>query len=158
MLARCVSLFLALVLLVSAPAGAVLGQETGSPDEAPASVEVPEMVVPPPPEVVAPAPPEAAPTPAEIAEPPAEAAPSPPPPVSTCGAPANPWGYSYCGGKPVRSPPANLCSVFACIPTFWRQVNGYVIQCRDGLLSHSGGVRGSCSGHGGNLQPLYSPN
>jgi hypothetical protein len=46
--------------------------------------------------------------------------------------------------------------VFACIPTFWRQVGGYVIQCTDGLLSHSGGVRGSCSGHGGNARPLYA--
>ena len=74
-----------------------------------------------------------------------------------CGAPQNPWNYTYCGGLRIQSPPTNLCSVFACIPTFWRQTRGYVIQCTDGLLSHSGGIRGSCSGHGGNARPLYAP-
>src|SRR5262249_28288893 len=79
-------------------------------------------------------------------------------PVSNlCGAPPNPWNYTYCGGLRIQSPPTSLCSVFACIPTFWRQTRGYVIQCTDGLLSHSGGIRGSCSGHGGNSRPLYAP-
>jgi hypothetical protein len=79
-------------------------------------------------------------------------------PVSNlCGAPVNPWKYTYCGGLRIQSPPTNLCDVFACIPTFWRQTRGYVIQCTDGLLSHSGGIRGSCSGHGGNARPLYAP-
>lgn len=84
-------------------------------------------------------------------------APASPAATSTCGAPSNPWGFSYCSGSVISNPPASLCSVFACIPTFWRQVNGYVAQCRDGLVSHSGGVRGACSGHGGELQPLYAP-
>jgi hypothetical protein len=74
-----------------------------------------------------------------------------------CGAPPNPWNYTYCGGLRIQSPPTNLCSVFDCIPTFWRQTHGYVLQCTDGLLSHSGGIRGSCSGHGGNSRPLYAP-
>jgi hypothetical protein len=74
-----------------------------------------------------------------------------------CGAPPNPWNYTYCGGLRIQSPPTNLCNVFSCIPTFWRQTRGYVIQCTDGLLSHSGGIRGSCSGHGGNARPLYAP-
>src|SRR5262249_6704992 len=79
-------------------------------------------------------------------------------PVSSlCGAPPNPWSYTYCGGLRIQSPPTNLCNVFACIPTFWKQKRGYVIQCTDGLLSHSGGIRGSCSGHGGNARPLYAP-
>lgn len=73
-----------------------------------------------------------------------------------CGAPSNPWNYTYCAGQQIRQPPSNLCSVFACIPSFWNQTRGYVIQCRDGLLSHSGGIRGSCSYHGGNLRPLYA--
>jgi hypothetical protein len=102
------------------------------------------------PAIVAPVEPIADPAPAAPAELAA-------PPALTCGAPANPWGYSYCGGSLISSPPATLCTVFACISTFWRQVNGYVIQCRDGLLSHSGGVRGSCSTHGGNSRPLYAP-
>jgi hypothetical protein len=74
----------------------------------------------------------------------------------TCGAPQNPWGFTFCGGSVITSPPANLCSVFHCIASFWNQTNGYVVQCRDGLLSHSGGVRGSCSSHGGNGQTLYA--
>jgi endonuclease YncB( thermonuclease family) len=74
-----------------------------------------------------------------------------------CGAPPNPWSYTYCGGQTIKSPPANLCSIFACITSFWNQTRGYVMQCRDGLLSHSGGIRGSCSYHGGNSRPLYAP-
>jgi micrococcal nuclease len=73
-----------------------------------------------------------------------------------CGAPSNPWDYTYCRGQQIRNPPSNLCSVFACIPSFWHQTRGYVIRCYDGLLSHSGGIRGSCSGHGGNSRPLFA--
>jgi hypothetical protein len=106
---------------------------------------------------------EAAPAPsADLDQPPAEAAPTQTPPNDqatpplACGASANPWGFTYCRGSRIVTPPADLCTVFACIPTFWRQVNGYVVQCRDMLLSHSGGVRGACSGHGGELRPLYA--
>jgi len=73
-----------------------------------------------------------------------------------CGAPPNPWNYTFCAGQTIKSPPADLCRVFACIPSFWNQTRGYVMQCRDGLLSHSGGIRGSCSSHGGNSRPLYA--
>jgi hypothetical protein len=84
--------------------------------------------------------------------------PQPDQPVGNlCGAPPNPWNYTYCGGLRIQSPPTNLCSVFDCIPTFWKQTRGYVMQCTDGLLSHSGGIRGSCSGHRGNARPLYAP-
>lgn len=95
--------------------------------------------------------------PAQPIQPLPPVAPSPPTaPVGTCGAPTNPWGYTFCGGSVIASPPANFCSVFACIPSFWNQVNGYVMQCRDGLFSHSGGVRGSCSSHGGNNRALFA--
>jgi hypothetical protein len=82
---------------------------------------------------------------------------SPPPSTQAgmCGATANPWGYTFCGGSVILSPAGNFCSVFACIPSFWNQTNGYVVQCRDRLFSHSGGVRGSCSSHGGNGSILY---
>ena len=89
------------------------------------------------------------------------AAPAPPAPVTplaaagTCGAPQNPWNFTFCGGSPITAPETNFCSVFDCIPSFWNQTNGYVVQCSDGLFSHSGGVRGSCSSHGGNRQTLY---
>ncbi len=81
-----------------------------------------------------------------------------PPPSLSCGASSNPWGYNFCGrGGVVGTPPANLCAYFSCIPSFWNQTNGYVAQCADGLLSHSGGVRGACSGHSGVLRPLNLP-
>jgi hypothetical protein len=84
-------------------------------------------------------------------------APPPPPAPNTCGAPANPWGYNFCGtGGFIYSPPANFCSYFACIPNFWKSTNGYVEQCSDSMFSHSGGRSGSCSYHGGNKQPLYA--
>src|SRR5438132_1113402 len=67
-------------------------------------------------------------------ETPPQLAPLPAPPT-TCGAPANPWNFTFCGAQVIRTPPPSFCSVFACIPTFWRQTNGYVMQCRDGLFS-----------------------
>ena len=77
---------------------------------------------------------------------------------TTCGAPPNPWGYNFCGrGAPVRAAPSNLCSYFSCIPSSWNSTNGYVAQCADGMFSHSGGVRGACSGHGGVARALNGP-
>ena len=73
-----------------------------------------------------------------------------------CGVPS-PWGYNFCGGNYISSPPSNFCSYFNCIASFWKSTNGYVEQCADGMFSHSGGRQGSCSSHGGNRQPLYGP-
>lgn len=87
------------------------------------------------------------------------AAPAPPPPLppqNLCGAPPNPWGYNFCGGNVIYSPPGNFCSYFNCIPSFWMSTNGYVDECQDGTYSHSGGRQGACSYHGGELRPLYS--
>jgi hypothetical protein len=79
-------------------------------------------------------------------------------PPNTCGAPPNPWGYNFCGrGGTVRVAPSDFCSYFNCIPSFWKLTNGYVAQCRDGLFSHSGGVRGACSSHGGVGRALNGP-
>ena len=75
---------------------------------------------------------------------------STPPPTPTliedpCGGPPNPWGFTYCEGALIYSPPRDLCRVYySCILSFWESTNGYVIQCQDGRLSHSGGRRGSC--------------
>ncbi len=82
--------------------------------------------------------------------------PPPPPPPSLCGAPPNPWNYNLCGGALIPNPPSSFCSYFPCIPSFWTSTNGYVELCSDGKYSHSGGVSGSCSHHGGNRQPLYT--
>ena len=81
----------------------------------------------------------------------------PAPPVNTCGAAANPWGYNFCGGNVIPNPPSDFCGYFSCIASFWTTTNGYVEQCVDGLFSHSGGRSGSCSKHGGNRRPLYAP-
>jgi hypothetical protein len=75
-----------------------------------------------------------------------------------CGAPLNPWCFSVnVGGSIIYRAPADLCLYINCITTFWSSTDGYVIQCGDGAFSHSGGVSGSCSSHGGNRRPLYRP-
>src|SRR2546421_3877320 len=89
--------------------------------------------------------------------PPVKPTQKPVPPVNTCGAPANPWGYNFCSGNVISNPPGNFCAYFSCIPSFWNNTNGYVEQCVDGMFSHSGGRSGSCSYHGGNRRPLYGP-
>ena len=100
------------------------------------------------------------PTPTALAPPPLTttpappSAPPPPPSKNLCGAPSNPWGYNFCGGATIFSPPNTFCQYFSCIDNFWNG-RGYVIQCSDGMYSKSGGIRGSCSYHGGNLRPLY---
>lgn len=76
--------------------------------------------------------------------------------TNTCGAGANPWGYTFCAGSTIASPPSNFCSYFNCIASFWNGV-GYVEQCVDSTFSKSGGRSGSCSSHGGNSRPLYGP-
>lgn len=102
--------------------------------------------------------PTAVPTPAPVVATPAPAPPpAPPPPANTCGAASNPWGYNFCGGNYIYSPPGNFCSYFSCIPSFWKSTNGHVEQCADNTFSHSGGRQGSCSYHGGNQRPLYGP-
>jgi hypothetical protein len=82
--------------------------------------------------------------------------PPPPPPPNTCGAPANPWGYNFCAGNVIYSPPSTFCNYFNCIPSFWTYTNGYVEECADATYSHSGGRSGSCSHHGGNLRALLA--
>jgi hypothetical protein len=77
-------------------------------------------------------------------------------PVQT-GVNGNPWGYNFTPpGNDIYSPPATFCDYFTCIASFWKNTNGYVDECVDGTYSHSGGVRGACSHHSGELRPLYS--
>ncbi len=80
----------------------------------------------------------------------------PPAPADRCGAPPNPWGYNFCGGNNIYSPPSTFCTYFVCIATFWTTANGYVVECNDAAYSHSGGQSGVCSHHGGMRQALYS--
>ena len=45
---------------------------------------------------------------------------------------------------------AQFCSTHMCIPNF-PNGNGTVVQCEDGEYSHSGGLQGACSDHGGEM-------
>jgi len=87
----------------------------------------------------------------------------------TVAAAANPWGYNWgdsaahfsLGGpvlipQMIYDPPSSFCSYYRCIANF-PAGTGYVIQCRDGWFSKSGGRSGSCSSHGGNDRTLYGP-
>ena len=83
--------------------------------------------------------------------------PAPTQPPAQTGVNGNPWGYNFTPpGNDIYNPPATFCDYFACIASFWTSTNGYVDECVDGTYSHSGGVRGACSHHGGELRPLYS--
>ena len=68
----------------------------------------------------------------------------------------NPWCYNFSPGNLIYNPPSNFCDYFNCITSFWQSTNGYVDECNDGMYSHSGGVQGACSRHGGEMRPLYS--
>ncbi len=80
----------------------------------------------------------------------------PPAPTPTpCGNPCNPWGYNFSPGSYITSPPSAFCSYFSCIASFWNG-HGYVNECQDGEYSLSGGIRGDCSDHGGEMRALYA--
>jgi hypothetical protein len=93
------------------------------------------------------APPSSAPTTAPTA------APTTTPARDLCGAPANPYGYNFCGGAPVTHPDSGVCAYFPCIASFWNGT-GYMAECTDGKYSMSGGLQGACSRHGGELRPV----
>ncbi|SRR5579884_1960642 len=59
--------------------------------------------------------------------------------------------------SPIESGPSidateSYCSTGRCSPTA-PTGNGYIIECKDGTYSHSGGRRGACSYHGGETRP-----
>ncbi|MFI5835038.1 hypothetical protein ACIA5A_15335 [Micromonospora sp. NPDC051300] len=82
--------------------------------------------------------------------------PDPQPPVERrCGAPPNPFRYDFCGGNRIRRPAAGICDWFECVPGFWSG-RGWLVQCRDGALSRTGGQRDVCAGHQGLRRTLWS--
>ena len=97
--------------------------------------------------------PTSVPTQAPVATPVPTQAPAPTQPPT--GVNGNPWGYNFVPGNYITSPPSAFCSYFVCIGNFWNG-SGHVEECQDQMYSKSGGISGSCSHHGGNLQPLYS--
>jgi hypothetical protein len=51
-------------------------------------------------------------------------------------------------GSPDHATDAQFCSAHSCIANF-PNGNGTIVQCSDGEWSHSGGLSGACSSHGG---------
>lgn len=51
-------------------------------------------------------------------------------------------------GSSSHATDVEFCTTHACIPNF-PNGNGYIVQCADGEWSHSGGLSGACSYHGG---------
>jgi hypothetical protein len=52
------------------------------------------------------------------------------------------------GPEPDLGDDPSFCDTHDCIPNF-DNGNGSVVQCADGTYSHSGGIQGACSHHGG---------
>lgn len=84
--------------------------------------------------------------------------PTPKPTVGPlCGAPANPYGFNFCGrGEAIYASalPGSVCSYFDCIPNFDNGV-GYMVECKDTTYSMSGGRSGACSHHSGEWREVY---
>ncbi|WFE38614.1 hypothetical protein [Micromonospora sp. WMMD998] len=72
-----------------------------------------------------------------------------------CGAPPNPFGYDYCGGDRIRKPAAGVCDWFECVPGFWSG-RGWLVQCRDGTISRTGGQPDACADHRGMRRTVWS--
>ena len=69
-----------------------------------------------------------------------------------CGAPVNPYGYHYCAsGQPVGDPAPGVCGYFRCGSHFWSDT-GFLVQCRDGSVSMTGGRADACALHRGVLR------
>jgi hypothetical protein len=68
----------------------------------------------------------------------------------------NPWGYNFTHGTNITDPPRQFCQFFNCVNNFVSG-KGYVVECRDGVYSKTGGTRNSCSKHKGELRTLLAP-
>lgn len=66
--------------------------------------------------------------------------------VATIGG-AGAW-VAYVRSLPDSGHTADFCSSHSCIPNFGNG-HGSIVQCADGMWSHSGGLAGACSDHGG---------
>ncbi|WP_157746262.1 hypothetical protein [Micromonospora inositola] len=73
-----------------------------------------------------------------------------------CGAPENPFGYTYCGGSLILEPAVDVCRYFVCVDGFWAG-QGYLVRCGDGTVGMVGGRYGTCPDRKGRKQPVYGP-
>ncbi|PWU43482.1 hypothetical protein DLJ46_31515, partial [Micromonospora globispora] len=74
--------------------------------------------------------------------------------VDRCGAPENPFGYTYCGGSLIQQPALDVCRYFVCVDGFWAG-EGYLMRCGDGTVGMVGGPYGSCPDRSGRKEPVY---
>ncbi|MCW3839187.1 hypothetical protein ONA70_03630 [Micromonospora yasonensis] len=88
------------------------------------------------------------------ASPSRDAAP-PPGAERRCGAPVNPFGYDFCGGSRIRTPARGVCDWFDCVPGFWSG-RGWLVQCRDGTVSLTGGQRDACADNRGFRRTVWT--
>ena len=72
-----------------------------------------------------------------------------------CGAPANPFGYDFCGGYRIRKPAGGSATGSTAPPGFWSG-RGYLVQCRDGTVSLTGGQPEACAGHQGVRRTVWT--
>ncbi|GGL89670.1 MULTISPECIES: hypothetical protein [Micromonospora] len=72
-----------------------------------------------------------------------------------CGAPRNPFGYDFCDGQQIWTPATEFCDWFSCGQDF-QDGRGYLVQCRDGSFSRSGGQPDACDLHRGVRRTLHS--
>lgn len=79
------------------------------------------------------------------------------PPVAErrCGAPVNPFGYDFCGGQRIHRPARAVCDWFDCVNGFWSG-KGWLVQCRDGTVSLTGGQRDACTDHQGFRRTVWT--
>lgn len=71
-------------------------------------------------------------------------------------APKNPWGYDFKpSGHLIYHPLSDFCNYFNCTEDFTTGT-GYIVECRDSLLSLSGGTPDACIFDGGVSRTLYS--
>ncbi|MET8322892.1 hypothetical protein [Micromonospora sp. NPDC005189] len=99
----------------------------------------------------------AAPAPARSTPPKPTKSPRPSPSTTRdprCGAPENPLGYDFCGGTRIRRPATEVCDWFDCVPQFWAG-RGYLVQCRDGSVSLTGGRSNACVEHRGVRRTIW---
>lgn len=138
-------------LATSTPTQVVQIVKTQAPTVVPTAVPT----KPPTPTAVPTKPPTPTPVPTQAPTPVPTQAPAPTPTTAT-GVNGNPWGYNFVPGNYITNPPAAFCNYFSCVTTFWKDTNGYVVECGNGEYSHSGGVSGACSRDGSVAAILYS--
>jgi hypothetical protein len=76
------------------------------------------------------------------------------PRITSCTPSVSEAEYATPPPPPLPAMKLGFCDTHTCIPNF-PNGNGYIVQCSDGEWSHSGGLSGACSWHGGETDNVY---